>query len=593
MFDSLIVEFPKAKTDTDKVKLLKNLGQTSYRINSDTGLHYVFAALEMSKLIKWKKGMAMSFRAVATVYVFRADYAKALEYALQGLDAYEEINDKNGIASTQLVLGVIYNNVDDDGKSLLNYHKALKTFEALKDTDGMAIAVGNIGSLYYDDLITDSALKYYNMALVLTRKINDQHGTAMMLGNIGGLYAERKDYVAAIANQMEAYRYFRGINDNYYASLYLANLGANYISLATDTANKKLPGKMSDKNYLFAQARQALDTALVLGERVGDIRRIRFVQKNLSKLFTVQGKHKEALEAYKAAMQLQDSIFSQENRERIETLDKQREEDIKQKEIELQKVEIAKAKQERWFYVIGLVGLLVIVGLVTLFLFNTRKAKRLSDHLLHNILPVHTANELKANGSTKPRHYKNVSVLFTDFKEFAKLAEKLTADETVSLIHHYFTAFDKIVEQHGLEKIKTIGDAYMAACGVPVGNPNHALNAVNAAIAIRDFVAAEKMKRQQSGEQFFEIRIGVHSGPVVAGIVGVKKFAYDIWGDTVNLAARMESSGEPGRVNISGATYALIKDKFICHQRGNVQVKHGGLVEMYFVESELKEAVTV
>lgn len=211
--------------------------------------------------------------------------------------------------------------------------------------------------------------------------------------------------------------------------------------------------------------------------------------------------------------------------------------------------------------------------------------KERSDALLRNILPDETADELKRNGHVQAKQYDNVTVLFTDFKDFSRSAETMTPHELVSEIDYYYKAFDHIVDECGLEKIKTIGDAYMAAAGLPVEEPDHAVKALRAAIRIRDFVDHEK--RERGIKRSFAIRIGVNSGPVVAGVVGHKKFAYDIWGDAVNTASRMESSSEPGKVNISDSTYNLIKDQFHCTYRGKLEVKGKGCVEMYFVEHEM------
>ena len=212
------------------------------------------------------------------------------------------------------------------------------------------------------------------------------------------------------------------------------------------------------------------------------------------------------------------------------------------------------------------------------------KEKEHSDKILQNILPEETAEELKQHGFVKAKTYDQVSVLFTDFKGFTKVSEKLTSEELVEEIHYCYKAFDIITERFKVEKIKTIGDAYMAAGGLPRVNPNNPVNTVKAALAIRDFMEVYQKRRRREGREPFEIRIGVHTGPVVAGIVGIKKFAYDIWGDTVNTAARMESSGEVGQVNISGATYHLVKDHFSCQYRGKVPAKNKGDLDMYFVD---------
>jgi class 3 adenylate cyclase len=214
-----------------------------------------------------------------------------------------------------------------------------------------------------------------------------------------------------------------------------------------------------------------------------------------------------------------------------------------------------------------------------------REEKEHSEKLLLNILPEEVAKELKAKGEAEAKLIDQVTVLFTDFKGFTAMSEKLTPKELVADIHECFSAFDHIMARHGIEKIKTIGDAYMAAGGLPTPNTTHATDVVKAALEIRDFIAASKARKVAADLPYFEIRIGIHTGPVVAGIVGVKKFAYDIWGDTVNTASRMESTGEVGQVNISENTYALLKDEagLTFTPRGKVQAKGKGEMEMFFV----------
>jgi predicted ATPase/class 3 adenylate cyclase len=207
--------------------------------------------------------------------------------------------------------------------------------------------------------------------------------------------------------------------------------------------------------------------------------------------------------------------------------------------------------------------------------------KKKSDDLLYNILPFETAQELKKYGKAEAKQFKSVSVLFTDFVSFTSTAEKLSPAELVVEIDECFQAFDNIAEKHGIEKIKTIGDCYMAAGGIPVPNNTHAENTVAAALDFLEFIN----KRNRQGTRVpLELRIGISSGSVVAGVVGHKKFQYDIWGDTVNTAARMEQNSQPGKINISESTYELIKDKYPCENRGEIYAKGKGKVNMYFVE---------
>lgn len=206
--------------------------------------------------------------------------------------------------------------------------------------------------------------------------------------------------------------------------------------------------------------------------------------------------------------------------------------------------------------------------------------KKKSDDLLYNILPYETAQELKQFGKTEARQFESTSVLFTDFVGFTSTAEKLSPAELVTEIGECFQAFDNIAEKYGIEKIKTIGDSYMAAGGIPVPNATHAENAVAAAIEILAFM---NQRNKNAKIAIFELRIGINSGSVVAGVVGHKKFQYDIWGDTVNTASRMEQHSQPGRINISECTYQLIKHRYTCEYRGEIEAKGKGKVKMYFV----------
>jgi len=209
--------------------------------------------------------------------------------------------------------------------------------------------------------------------------------------------------------------------------------------------------------------------------------------------------------------------------------------------------------------------------------------KERSDALLLNILPRETAQELKQSGRVQAKRFDSVTVLFADFKGFTQYAEKWSPERLVERVDFYFSRFDAIMEKHGLEKIKTLGDAYMCAGGLPFPSGDHALRMTRAAVEMIAFV--NEARSSDDGTQSFDIRVGINTGPVVAGVVGTKKFAYDIWGDAVNIASRMETSSEPGRINVSENTFALIKDEFACVYRGEIEVKNRGMLKMYFVKT--------
>lgn len=224
------------------------------------------------------------------------------------------------------------------------------------------------------------------------------------------------------------------------------------------------------------------------------------------------------------------------------------------------------------------------------------KEKERSDELLLNILPAETAEDLKKYGHSDTRRYEEVTVLFCDFQNFTKISEQLSPEELVACLGTCFEAYDHIVEAQGLEKIKTVGDCYICAGGLKADGGGRAkgdgqevmedaIKTVRAAQDMLGFLKEFNARQAAAGKPVFEARIGIHTGPVVAGIVGIKKYAYDIWGDTVNIAARMEQSGEGGRINISGPTYELVKAHFPCRYRGGIAAKGKGAVDMYFVEA--------
>jgi adenylate cyclase len=212
--------------------------------------------------------------------------------------------------------------------------------------------------------------------------------------------------------------------------------------------------------------------------------------------------------------------------------------------------------------------------------------RRESESLLRNILPAQIAAELRGRGQVEPRYFEDVTILFSDFVGFTHATENLAAEDLVNLLHCYFTAFDKIVGRYGLEKLKTIGDSYMLVGGLPERNPSHPVDAVMAA-----FEMVRAVEELSTEEAPWRVRIGIHTGPVIAGVVGIKKFAFDIWGESVNFSSRMESSGAPNRVNMSARTYSRVKDFFECEARGQVATKEGKPYDMYFAKGILPKLI--
>ncbi|MBK8922750.1 MAG: hypothetical protein IPM81_14795 [Saprospirales bacterium] len=260
---------------------------------------------------------------------------------------------------------------------------------------------------------------------------------------------------------------------------------------------------------------------------------------------------------------------------------------------------LRESESKRNFYLAAFIAMLLLAGGATFSFLKARQSARLlgeknkiiraeqqrSENLLLNILPALVADELKKQGSTSARYFEDVSVLFADFVGFSQIAEKLTPQQLVSELDTCFKAFDDIIAKYNLEKIKTIGDAYMVAGGLPHGGGSQLRDMIAAAREMQKWLSNWNIERSRQKLPLFEARIGIHTGPVVAGVVGSRKFAFDIWGDTVNIAARIEEAGEGGKINISGEVYAVVKQYFPCTYRGKIPAKNKGEIDMYFVEN--------
>jgi len=342
------------------------------------------------------------------------------------------------------------------------------------------------------------------------------------------------------------------------------------------------PGGVAEQRPTLEQLKQRkLDVFRAVGDSILTLKKERETYEAEVATLTEAQARQELLLAHQ--QQTIDSISLDRLEDSIMVIRQEQQLQAQEAQLELQRTQ-----RDRSRIVAGAIVLIAII-LTWLYLNSQRKNKiieteqKRSEELLLNILPASVAQELKTDGQATARHYEETTVLFSDFKDFSRTSKLLSPEELVAALDRCFRAFDAIAAEHGIEKIKTIGDAYMCAAGVPEPTEDDACRAVRAALAMQDWLRTHK------DLPFSGARIGLHTGPVVAGVVGARKFAYDIWGDTVNLAARLESNGEVGKVNISQATYERIQNSFTCTSRGKVAAKGVGEVEMYFVEMPEQE----
>jgi len=461
-------------------------------------------------------------------------------------------------------LGMAYNEQGMYDKALDFAKQSLEMCSTLDDKNSAAVSLGIIGSVYFAQSDYDQALDYFQQALYTAEEIKNQQGIADALNNVALVYENKKDFGKALAYHLRSMSLEKEMGDIRGIAASYHNIGLVYQGM----------GK-------FAVAIQYLDSCIALAKQGDDNFYLKESYNTLASLYADIGNFEKAYRTRLLYAQLNETLMSQENKKQFAEMNAKYETEKKDNEIGLLNKDREKQKIIRNGFIGGFIVMLLFAGVFFWQRNHIKKGKKRSDELLLNILPEETAEELKAKGYAEAKQYENVTVLFTDFVGFTIAGERMTPTELVSELHTCFKAFDEIITRYDIEKIKTIGDAYMAVCGLPAMDEQHAEKIVLAALEINQFI---NVRRQQLGDRTFGIRIGIHSGPVVAGIVGVKKFAYDIWGDTVNTASRLESSGEAGKINISGATYALVKDKFNCTHRGKIQAKNKGEVDMYFRE---------
>lgn len=575
--DSMLAVLLKMDDDSNKVELLNSISYDYYSRNPGEGLKYGKQALSLAEKLGWKIGVGESYKNIGNIYWAKSDYPKALDYYFKALHVNEEINYKRGIAKCLTNIALICR-VQSDYSGAIKYHEnAIRIFEELGIESGVSMNLENIAEMCSEQKDYTKALEYYSRVLKIEEKLNTPANIASCLSGMGRIFQSQLDFGKAMEYYSRALKLSEELGNRKSKALIMGYMA---------TANLDMAGKQSNatetvKFRAFQTAKTYVDSAITIDIELGDLENLFTLYNTLSKINEQLGNKDAALAAYKNYSATKDSVYNSEKSKSIAQIQSKYEEE---KTEALHQAELRKQKLVRNGFVGGFAVVLIFAGIFFRQRNKISKARKRSDELLLNILPEETAEELKATGTAKAKDFDEVTVLFTDFKNFTLMSERLSAQELVNEINYCYSAFDNIIGKYGIEKIKTIGDSYMCAGGLPVANKTNAQDIVSAALEIRDFMLSEKQKRETEGKPFFEIRIGCHTGSVVAGIVGIRKFAYDIWGDTVNIASRMESSGEAGKVNMSGATYELVKDKFRCEHRGKISAKNKGEIDMYFVE---------
>lgn len=572
--DSLEIVFKNGDfEDTTELEILRLLAENETDANK-------IISYSLQLIVTAKSQDAVSYEYLGYLqkgngHKLKSDVTKALESYFVAVKIAKDANLQTQEASVNIAIADVYSIMGDTNMSFKHYREGLKLMEESSDPLTLAYAQLNFGDELYNVSEMDSALFYFNKAGKIFEAENDELGEAYYLGNIGLIYAEKGENDAAEKNLNEAIRMLEKLGDYYGISTYLNITSDVYASKGED-----------DKAFSY------MNKSLELAKKHGLKDQISDAYLKLSNIYEEKNNIKKSFDYFKNHIVYKDSVNSIDQVQKLAKT--QTEFQVSQEEL---KTDLAnQQKKTQKIIIFAIVFILLIIIFLAISLFKRNKfmknaneiiasEKQRSDDLLTNILPEETAEELKEFGVVKAKQFDSVSVLFTDFKGFTEEAGKLSPEKLVESINYYFSKFDEIIEKYELEKIKTIGDAYMCAGGLPFPVENHTAKMCQAALEITEFV--KKTKRSINHKLAkFDIRVGINTGSVVAGVVGTTKFQYDIWGDAVNIAARMESSSEVGKVNISESTYQILKefDVFQFTPRGEIEAKGKGKIQMYFVD---------
>lgn len=565
----------------DELKILEELSMN--HSVPQKRLQYSAELIQKAKLIDSSQYLFSAFLQKGHALRLKGDYTQALESFFEATSIAAKSKNNRDIGIVNITIGDVYSEMKNHENAVSYYDKGIDLLKKENDMENFANGLFNLGDEYFSNKDYDLAIEHFMEAGLIFRKIKSNKleageiGEAYVLGNMGMVYAQQNKDDLAEANINEAI----GILERY--ELYSAI--SEYLTYISDIYLNKNEWKSA-----FNYSKRSLDLATKYGLK----EQISQANLQISRLFEKSGSFKEALIYYKNYQVYKDSLLNVANIQEMANLEvskKQTEVSLKQTEVDL----LTQQKENQRIVLIAIAIALFLIGILAFGLFRRnnyiQKTKKLieeernrSDSLLLNILPEETAKELKANGKVEAKRFESVTVLFTDFKDFTTYSESLAPEKLVKSIDFYFSRFDEIIEKYDLEKIKIVGDSFMCAGGLPFPTKDHALKMTLAAFEIMQFI--EDTKYINNSEiVHFDVRIGINTGPVVAGVVGTKKFAYDIWGDTVNVASRMETTSKEGKINVTENTYLLIKDYFDCEFRGEIEVKNKGTMKMYFVNS--------
>jgi adenylate cyclase len=613
-----------SESDSARIPLLIKLSSESNSFDAALGMKYGEKALELAKKLGSPTNIALSKNAVGVSARIQGLYAVAATLHFDALTLSKAQNDEEAIARALHNIGRVYEAQRENDKALEYLRPALQTRENLANLRDIAETMHYMGNCFGNKRQFDSAMKYYARTLLIRQEIYEARGIAVITNNIGWILRLQQRYDTALTLFRQAYAMFDSLEDNRGKALALDNIGVVYFQ---------------QKNYTTSI--QTLEQALKYAEIAHDRREVNDLYAALANSYEANGTFREANEYRRLRDALKDSLFNERSAKLVAEMSSRYEDEKREQELKILKLDAEQSSLQRTLWaVLALLG----VAMIGFLWYNNRAKARAnaelqqkqasieahsskveamnmkmldinhelsaayeqadtlnnhltdtlqalqfekanSDGLLLNILPAAIAERLKKGEHSFAQRYSGTTILFADLVGFTQLAASMAPEELVQILSEVFLMFDTVLENNGCEKIKTIGDCYMMASGLPVERPDHAVVAARTAFEL----LIELNKFNEMFRTELRLRIGMHTGPVVAGVIGKKKFAFDIWGDTVNIASRMESHGEADKIHCTEDVYAALQDKFLFEERGAIEIKGRGSMRTYFLIGEGKD----
>ncbi|MEO1012683.1 MAG: adenylate/guanylate cyclase domain-containing protein [Bacteroidota bacterium] len=570
------------------------------------------------------KSMGGAWHWIASIHYYQGNYKKALDGYEKSGNHYRRCNFTKGIAAAHSNQGAIHHALGHYPAALIQFKKAVKMARSLPTQQQTIISLHNIGAIYLELEDWENAQSYFEQTEAWCRKHGDRKTLSQVLIGLGDIQLQKGNYQEARSHFEDAQELAQELADRQRMLEALYKLGTVFkaqevyeqsfvyydqaLRLARELDNALYQGRIATALGQLWLGQGSPNKALVrcteahaLAQELNLIPEQAEACDCLYEANKMLSRNRQALQFYERLMGHRENLKAQETVQMMQQMEFEKEL-VLDSVAQVEKARRLKAKhyaelaqrkrQRNYLLLVAGVILVLSLGLYSRMLYIKKAKARLqvekdrSEALLLNILPEKIAEELKEKGEVDAQYRKRVAILFSDFKGFTEIASQLGPQPLVEEINCCFKAFDHIMERYALEKIKTIGDAYMAAGGLPEEDGAAVKRMVRAALEMQRFMARRKKENNLLGKPAFDMRVGIHVGPIVAGIVGIKKFQYDVWGDTVNTASRMESHGAIGKVNISQDTYVLLQDQpdFAFAYRGRIPAKGKGDLAMYFVE---------